>query len=146
MRKTKLTLLLLAAMLVGVCLGFFAYDAVIRARIQHFSQIPGNMPEHIVARLTERLKLYTDQQTAVRAIVQSYDARLQEAREQSRATLDALFAGMRGEIAVHLTPEQQAEHAKLVAELEQRRQENRALRRALDLPPPGPAPATNPAK
>ena len=109
MRKTKLTLLLLAAMLVGVCLGFFAYDAVIRARIQHFSQIPGNMPEHIVARLTERLKLDTDQQAAVRAIVQSYDARLQEAREQSRATLDALFAGMRGEIAVHLTPEQQAE-------------------------------------
>ena len=93
MRKTKLTLLLLAAMLVGVCVGFFAYDAVIRARIQHFSQIPGNMPEHIVARLTERLKLDTDQQAAVRAIVQSYDARLQEAREQSRATLDALFAG-----------------------------------------------------
>ena len=146
MRKTKLTLLLLAAMLVGVCLGFFAYDAVIRARIQHFSQIPGNMPEHIVARLTERLKLDTDQQTAVRAIVQSYDVRLQEAREQSRATLDALFTGMRGEIDVYLTPEQKAEHDKRVAELEQRRQANRALRRALDLPPPGPAPATNPAK
>ena len=146
MRKTKLTLLLLAAMLVGVCLGFFAYDAVIRARIQHFSQIPGNMPEHITQRLTERLKLDAGQQAAVRAIVESYDARLQETREQNRATLDALFAGMRGEIAVHLTPEQQAEHAKLVAELEQRRQENRALRRALDLPPPGPAPATNPAK
>ena len=143
MRKTKLTLLLLAAMLVGVCVGFFAYDAVIRARIRHFSQIPGNMPEHIVARLTERLELDAAQQTAVRAIVQSYDARLQEAREQSRAVLDALFAGMRGEIAVHLTPEQQAEHAKLIAELEQRRQENRALRRALREPPPAP---TNAAK
>ena len=137
MRKTKLTLLLLAAMLVGVCLGFFAYDAVIRARIRPFSQIPGNMPEHIVARLTERLELDADQQTAVRAIVQSYDARLQEVREQNRAALDELFTGMRGEIAVHLTPEQKAEHEKLVAELEQRRQENRALRRALDLPPPG---------
>ena len=146
MRKTKLTLLLLAAMLIGVCVGFFSYDAVIRARIRHFSQIPGNMPEHITQRLTERLKLDAGQQAAVRAIVESYDARLQETREQNRATLDALFAGMRGEIAVHLTPEQQAEHAKLVAELEQRRQENRALRRALDLPPPGPAPATNPAK
>ncbi|HRT05238.1 MAG TPA: hypothetical protein P5204_06030 [Kiritimatiellia bacterium] len=137
MRKTKLTLLLLAAMLVGVCVGFFAYDAVIRARIRHFSQIPGNMPEHITQKLTERLKLDAAQQTAVRAIVQSYDARLQEAREQSRAVLDEIFSGMRGEIAVHLTPEQQAEHAKLIAELEQRRQENRALRRALDLPPPG---------
>ena len=144
MRKTKLTLLLLAAMLVGVCLGFFANDAVIRARVRHYSQIPGNMPEHVTQKLAERLELDADQQAAVRAIVQSYDARLQEARDQSRAVLDALFAGMRSEIAVHLTPEQQAEHAQLDAELEQRRQENRALRRALDLPPPGAPPA--PAK
>lgn len=140
MRKTKLTLLLLAAMLIGVCVGFFSYDAVIRARIRHFSQIPGNMPEHITQRLTERLKLDAGQQAAVRAIVESYDARLQETREQNRATLDALFAGMRGEIAVHLTPEQKAEHDKMVAELQQRRQENRDLRRALDIPPPAPPP------
>ena len=140
MRKTKLTLLLLAAMLIGVCVGFFSYDAVIRARIRHFSQIPGNMPEHITQRLTERLKLDAGQQAAVRAIVESYDARLQETREQNRATLDALFAGMRGEIAVHLTPEQKAEHDKMVAELQQRRQENRDLRRALDITPPAPPP------
>ena len=140
MRKTKLTLLLLAAMLIGVCVGFFSYDAVIRARIRHFSQIPGNMPEHITQRLTERLKLDAGQQAAVRAIVESYDARLQETREQNRATLDALFAGMRGEIAVHLTPEQKAEHDKMVAEVQQRRQENRDLRRALDIPPPAPPP------
>ena len=144
MRKTKLTLLLLAALLVGVCIGFYGNNAIIQARIRHFSRIPGNMSEHLTQKLTERLELDAAQQTAVRAILQSYDGRLQEARDQSRATLDALFAGMRGEIAVHLTPEQQAEHAKLVAELEQRRQENRALRRALDLPPPGPPPA--PAK
>ena len=140
MRKTKLTLLLLAAMLIGVCVGFFSYDAVIRARIRHFSQIPGNMPEHITQRLTERLKLDAGQQAAVRAIVESYDTRLQETREQNRATLDALFAGMRGEIAVHLTTEQKAEHDKMVAELQQRRQENRDLRRALDIPPPAPPP------
>ena len=140
MRKTKLTLLLLAAMLIGVCIGFFSYDAVIRARIRHYSQIPGNMPEHVVARLTERLKLDADQQAAVRAIVQSYDGRLQETREQNRAVLDAIFTGMRGEIDVHLTPEQKAEHDKMVAELQQRRQENRDLRRALDIPPPAPPP------
>ena len=146
MRKTKLTLLLLAAMLIGVCVGFFSYDAVIRARIRHYSQIPGNMPEHIVARLTERLELDTDQQAAVRAIVQSYDGRLQETREQNRAVLDALFAGMRGEIDVHLTPAQKAEHDIMLAELEQRRQENRAFRRAFDLPPPGLPPPTNSGK
>lgn len=141
MRKTKLTLLLLAAMLIGVCLGFFGNDAVIRARIRHYSQIPGNMPEHITQKLTERLELDAAQQEAVRAILQSYDARLQETREQNRATLAALFADMRGEIAAHLTPAQKAEHEKLLVELEQRRQENRALRRAMEMPPPG---ASNP--
>ena len=55
MRKTKLTLLLLAALLVGVCLGFFGNSAIIRARIQKFSQIPANMPEHITAKLTESI-------------------------------------------------------------------------------------------
>lgn len=143
MRKTKLTLLLLAAVLVGVCIGFTVNNAIIQARIRHFSRIPGNMPEHITQQLAERLELDAAQQTAVRAIVQSYDGRLQEAREQSRAVLDDLFAGMRGEITVQLTPGQQAEYAKLVAELEQRRQENRALRRALREPPPAP---TNAAK
>ena len=117
MRKPKLALLLRAAMLIGVCLGFFGNDAVIRARIRHYSQIPGNMPEHITQKLTERLELDAAQQEAVRAILQSYDARLQETREQNRATLAALFADMRGEIAAHLTPAQKAEHEKLLVEL-----------------------------
>ena len=136
MRKTKLTLLLLAAMLVGVCLGFYGNNAIIQARIRHFSRIPGNMPEHLTQKLTERLELDAAQQTAVRAILQSYDGRLQEARDQSRATLDALFADMRGEIAAHLTPAQKIEQEKMIAEFEQRRQADRDLRRALRSPPP----------
>lgn len=136
MRKIKLTLLLLAALLVGVCLGFYGNHAILQARIRHYSQIPGNLTEHVTQKLTERLELDAVQQEAVRAIVQSYDARLQEARDQSRATLDALFAGMRGEIAVHLSPAQRVEHEKLAAEMEKRRQENRALRRAMAMPSP----------
>lgn len=143
MRKTKLTLLLLAALLVGVCIGFYANNAVIQARIRHFSRIPGNMPEHLAQKLTERLELDAAQQEAVRAILVSYDGRLQEARDQSRATLDALFAGMRGEIAAHLNPEQKLEQQKMIAEFEQRRQSNRDLRRALRVPSPA---TTNAAK
>ena len=139
MRKTKLTLLLLAALLVGVCIGFYANNAIIQARIRHFSRIPGNMPEHLTQKLTERLELDAAQQTAVRAILQSYDGRLQEARDQSRATLDALMEGMRSEVAVHLTPEQKIEQAKMIAEFELRRQTDRDLRRALRAPPPAPA-------
>ena len=81
MRKTKLTLLLLAALLVGVCIGFYGNNAIIQARIRHFSQIPGNMPEHITQKLTQRLDLDAGQRAQVFAIVQSFDGRLQEARD-----------------------------------------------------------------
>ena len=143
MRKTKLTLLLLAALLVGVCIGFFGNNAIIQARIRHFSQIPGNMPEHITQKLTQRLDLDAGQRAQVFAIVQSFDGRLQEARDQSRATLDALMADMRAQIALHLTPEQQAEHAKLVAEIDARRKADRELRRAMRPPPPPSANSTS---
>lgn len=137
MRKTKLTLLLLAALLAGVCIGFFGYSAIIRARIQRFSRIPGNLPEHITGKLTERLKLDAAQQAQVRAVVQSYDGRLKEARDQSRATLDSLLGQMRDEVATHLTPGQKAEHEKLLQEMDQRHRDSRDLRRALQPPPPG---------
>ena len=131
MPKTKLTLLLLAALLAGVCLGFFGYSAIVRARIRHFSQIPENMPKHITERLTERLKLDSRQQEQVLAVFEAYDTRLQETREQSRATFRALRDEMSAEVDRHLTPEQVAEHKKMLAELDQRIQDNRALLRVL---------------
>lgn len=134
MRKTKLALLLLAALLAGVCIGFFGNGVVIRARIRHFSQIPGNVPEHIVSMLTKRLDLDAAQQVQVRAIVQAYDVRLKEAREQSRATFDALMGEMRAEVSERLTPEQREEHRRVLAELDQRHRDNRALMRAFSPP------------
>ena len=131
MPKTKLTLLLLTALLAGVCLGFFGYSAIVRARIRHFSQIPENMPKHITERLTERLKLDSRQQEQVLAVFEAYDTRLQETREQSRAAFRALRDEMSAEVDRHLTPEQVAEHKKMLAELDQRIQDNRALLRVL---------------
>ena len=138
MRKTKLTLLLLAALLVGVCLGFFGNSAIIRARIQKFSQIPANMPEHITAKLTERLELDATQQQQVLAVFKAYETRMEETRQQRRALIDALLEEVRVEIAQHLTPEQQEEHKKMLAEMDQRHRDARALMRAF--PPPA---ATN---
>ena len=131
MPKTKLTLLLLAALLAGICLGFFGNSAIIRARIRHFSQIPENMPRHITERLTERLQLNAAQQEKVLAVFLAYDSRLQETREQSRAAFRALRDEMSAEVDRHLTPEQVAEHKKMLAELDQRIQDNRALLRVL---------------
>ena len=130
MRKTKLTLLLLAALLTGVCLGFFGNSAIIRARIARFSQIPHNMPQHITDKLTERLELDAAQQEKVLAVFMAYEPRMKENREQSRANFNALLEEMRQQIAQHLTPEQREEHKKMLAELDQRMQENRALMRA----------------
>ena len=130
MRKTKLTLLLLAALLVGVCLGFFGNSAIIKARIQKYSQIPENMPEHITARLTERLDLDAEQQVQVLTVFKAYEGRMEETRQQRRALIDALLEEVRLEIAKHLTPEQQAEHKKMLEEMDQRRRDTRALIRA----------------
>lgn len=141
MRKTKLTLLLLAALLVGVCLGFFGNSAIIRARIQKFSQIPANMPEHITAKLTERLDLDATQQQQVLAVFKAYETRMEETRQQRRALIDALLEEVRVEIAQHLTPEQQEEHKKMLSEMGQRHRDARALMRAF--PPPA---ATNAGK
>ena len=130
MRKTKLTLLLLAALLVGVCLGFFGNSAIIKARIQKYSQIPENMPEHITAKLTDRLDLDAEQQVQVLAVFKAYEGRMEETRQQRRALIDALLEEVRLEIAKHLTPEQQAEHKKMLEEMDQRRRDTRALIRA----------------
>ena len=134
MRKTQLTLLLLAALLAGVCIGFFGNSAIIRARIKRFSEAPANMPAHITEKLTQRLQLDSTQQEQVLAVFMSYQPRLKENRDQSRANFHALLEEMRQQIAQHLTPEQQEEHKKMLSELDQRMQENRALMRAF--PPP----------
>lgn len=138
MRKSQLILLLLAALLVGVCIGFFTNSAIIRARIHRFSQVPANMPEHITNRLTRRLGLDDEQRRQVLAVFQKHEGRMKETREQSRALIDAMIEEVRMEVALHLTPAQQEEHKKILAELRARKENTRALTRAVQ-----PATSTN---
>ncbi|NLG34939.1 MAG: hypothetical protein GX548_06265 [Lentisphaerae bacterium] len=140
MNQTKLTLLLAAALLAGVCIGFFANAAIIRARIQRFSRIPANMPEHITHRLAKRLDLNEEQRRQVLAVFEAHSGRMQEAREQNRALIESLIEEARLEIARHLTPEQQEEHKQILAEIGERHRKNRALIRAFRPPPPPPEP------
>ena len=117
-------------MLVGVCLGFFGNSAIIKARIRQYSQIPANMPEHITGKLTERLDLTEQQQQQVLAVFQAYESRMEETRQQRRALIDALMQEMTAQIDQYLTPAQVEEHKKMLAEMDQRRRDNRALLRA----------------
>ena len=130
MPKTKLTLLLLAALLLGACLGFYINDAIIRARIRSYSQIPENMPQHITGLLTKRLDLTPEQQQQVLAVLNSYRDCMAQAREQTRNLFTSLLQEITAEVDQHLTPEQVAEHKKMLDELQKRRQDNHALRRA----------------
>ncbi len=136
MRKTKLTLLLLAAMLAGVCIGFFTNSAIIRARIQKYSRMPANMPQHLTDRLAHRLGLNPEQQAQVLSVFLAYESRMEQTREESRAMIDALIEEVRTEIAQYLTPEQQEIHKQLLAEMDQRHRDRKALLRALSPPPP----------
>ena len=140
MNKTKLSLLLLAAILVGVCIGFFGNSAIIRHRIRQYSQLPANMPQHVTDRLTKRLSLDETQRQQVLAIFQKHEGRMKETREQSQAMIDSMIEEVRQEIAQHLTPAQQEEHKKALAELSQRRRDRNALIRAF---PPPPVPTNN---
>ncbi len=130
MKKTKLTLLLLAALFIGVALGFWGNSAIIRARIRRYSQLPANMPEYITNRLTERLQLNDEQRQQVLAVFLTHEDRMRETREQSRALIDNLIEEVRLEIARHLTPEQQEEHKRILEEMKERRESSRAVIRA----------------
>jgi hypothetical protein len=141
MKKTKLALLLITALLVGVCIGFFTNSAIIRARIRQFSQIPANMPERITQRLTDRLELNAEQQKQVLAVFVAYEGRMSETREKSRAMFDTLMQEMTAQVDQYLTPSQVEEHKQMLEELDQRMRNNRALLRAFSPPP-----ATNSGK
>ena len=142
MRNTKLILLLLAALLIGMCAGFYINSAIIRARIRAYNQIPANIPQHVTDRLSKRLDLTPEQCGKILATMQGYQARMDETREKSRAMFDELMAEVFVQIDQHLTPEQQAEHARIQDEISAKRRAARDMRRALT-PPPKDAPRNN---
>ncbi len=135
MKATKLILLLLAALLIGVCIGFRANNAILQRRIERYSRIPDNMPEHITNRMTERLGLDEQQRQNVLALLKTHEDRMKETRERSRAMIDDMIEEMRVEIAQFLTPEQAEKHKQILEELRIRRQERESLRRAVTPPP-----------
>jgi len=131
MRKTKLTLLLFAALLAGVCIGFYVNDAIIRARVRRYSQIPANLADHISEKLAAGLDLNPIQQEQIRLLALAYEERFQDARERSRALRHEVTDDLLEQIQILLTPEQQAAYDDMMERMEARHRETRALRRAM---------------
>jgi len=127
MKTTKLILLLLTALLVGVCIGFFSNSAIIRTRIQQFSEIRANRTAHVIEKLTEHLELTEEQQGQIRSVVLTYEVRITEAQEKSQALFDSPLKEMAEAITPYLTPKQRDAYEKMWAKHNQRHQKSRAL-------------------
>jgi len=127
MKTTKLLLLLLTALLVGVCIGFFTNSAIIRARIRHFSEIRVHRSAHIIGMLTEHLELTEEQQSQIRGIVLTYETQITEAQKQSEALYNAPLEKMADTITPYLTPKQQDVYTQMRLTHQRRHQKSRAL-------------------
>ncbi len=127
MKTTKLLLLLLTALLVGVCIGFFANSSIIRSRIRHFSEIRAHRSAHVIGMLTEHLELTEEQQGQIRGIVLTYETQITEAQKQSEALYNAPLEEMASTITPYLTPKQQDAYKQMRSAHQRRHQKSRAL-------------------
>jgi len=127
MKTSKLVLLLLTALLLGICIGFLANGAVIRARIRHFSEIREHRSEHILNMLTQHLQLTEEQQGQIRGVVATYETRITEARQKSEALYNSPMEEMSKAIFAYLTPEQREAYEKMRTKQHSRHRKSRTL-------------------
>lgn len=88
----------------------------------------GGSPDAIAAYLARRLDLTPAQQDSVRAVFVRHHAEMQTIWGAVRPRLDSLRAAVRTEVNAQLTPDQQARYARLLADLEHQREEQRGRR------------------
>lgn len=136
MKTTKLLLLLLTALLVGVCIGFFTNSAIIRARIRRYSEIRAHRSAHIIGMLTKHLALTEEQQSQIRGIVLTYETRITEAQKQSEALYKAPLEEMADAITPCLTPKQQEAYKQMRSAHRRNHQQSRALMSAFSADTP----------
>lgn len=118
--KTKLTILLLSIFLLGVCTGFVGNEQVLRWRFARFERNPETLPQRITDRLTQKLDLTAEQQTAIHAIFTQAGTQFKAHREKVGEEIAALRNGITEQIMAVLTPEQQPLYQAHKAEREAR--------------------------
>jgi Spy/CpxP family protein refolding chaperone len=111
--------LLVAVFLAGAATGW----AVSRATL--VMPPHGGGPDALTGYLARRLDLDAAQQDAVRAVLTRHHAEMQAIMSSVRPRLDSLRTTVRAEITAQLTPPQRERYARLLAELEHQRNEQR---------------------
>ena len=81
----------------------------------------GRGPDAMVAYLSKELKLTPAQSDSVRAIFARHRAEIEALWAQARPRFDSIKTRVRAEIDAQLTPEQRAQHQRLVEEAEHHR-------------------------
>jgi uncharacterized protein YneF (UPF0154 family) len=131
MKTTKLILLLLTALLIGVCIGFFSNSAIIKARVRHYQEIPAHLSEHIMEKMTAGLDLTAEQQTEIQKQVEVFVEQRKEQRGIRKAQNAERMAELGRGITQHLTAEQQTTFGAMMEKVGPRRKASRDLMRAL---------------
>jgi len=131
MRTTKLILLLLTALLIGVCMGFFTNSAIIKARVRRYREIPTHLSEHIMERMTARLDLTAKQQQDIQKQVDLYVSQREEQCQTRKARNAERMAELSRGVRQHLTPEQQTQFKAMMEKVGPRRKASRDLMRAI---------------
>jgi hypothetical protein len=117
--RTWAAALLVAVFLAGGATGW----AVSRAMLVMPPR--GGGPDALTAYLARRLDLDAAQQDAVRAVLTRHHTEMQAIMSSVRPRLDSLRTTVRAEITAQLTPPQRERYARLLAELEHQRNEQR---------------------
>lgn len=111
MKTAKLILLLLTAVLIGVCIGFFAQNALLRSRVREYRQISPHMSGHMMGKMTHRLALTERQKEKIQDIIDTYTRR----RTEQRALLQMK---LHRDITRCLNDEQREEYEKMWGRIE----------------------------
>ena len=107
--------------ILGILCGTLATHLYYKYRIE--SIISGRVPtreEAIVSRLDRRLHLDVRQLEQVRAIIHETRKEIMAIREQLRPQTEAAIEKAQARVRTILTPEQQKEYAKMIAERKER--------------------------
>lgn len=129
--RTQTTLIVIGTLIVGMVLGGLIVGAVARHRLQELAELrtrPG-----LVNRLERVIQPTSDaQRDTVRAVLTRHAERIVALRRTHRRDLRAAIDSLRADLALHLTPEQQARLKRHIGRWRQRARRPRRPRRPME--------------
>ncbi len=102
--KTKMTLLLLMTLFIGVILGVLLRPLFIGNRFDDFRKL--RSPGGITSRIEKILELDETQMKVIKPILENHEIKLRESGEKSRREFGNLMDSLKTELSEYLTVEQ----------------------------------------